>query len=341
MNLIQKAPIWLFELMTTAKSFKDNPIIGSPFLNRLGLHVLRLLVSHGVMKARMFILGFSVASQDRQAYFQKGFIIKENFLSEEDFQALEKEARSFSGEVREARQGDTLTQRAVLSPDVLQAYPAMDKLLANHYLAKLAHFSAGHLRAPLFYLENVKNKYCEGVTDPQKTLHADTFHPTMKCWFFIDDVAQEAGPFNYVPGSNKLTWKRLKWEYQMSLKAKYAENSYHAKGSIRFTADDLTQLGLPEPQAFAVKKNTLVIANTFGIHRRGDSLEKSTRLAIWGDSRTNPFLPFPGLGGKFINGLQYYFLDLYRKDVDKKAAKRGVPAPWRVIEESICHHKKM
>ena len=335
MNNLLKPPIWLFELMTTAKSFKDNPIIGSPLLNRMGLHVVRLLVSHGVMKLRMLVLAFSVSQEDRQTYFQNGFIIKESFLSEEDFQALEKEARSFNGEVREARQGDTLTQRAVLSPDVLQAYPAMDKLLANRYLAKLTHFTAGHLRAPLFYLENVKNKYCEGVTDPQKTLHADTFHPTMKCWFFIDDVVPEAGPFNYVPGSNTLSWKRLKWEYQMSIKAKDAENSYHAKGSTRYTVDDLKKLGLPEPQAFAVKKNTLVIANTFGIHRRGDSLEKSTRLAIWGDSRTNPFLPFPGFGGKFINALQYYFLGLYRKEVDKKAAERGTAPPWRIIGDSI------
>ena len=330
-----KAPIWLFELLTTAKSFQDNPVIGSPILNKMGLHIVRLVVSHAVMRARMLFLALPISRQDRQAYFNNGFIIKENFLSEEDFLALEKEAKSFSGEVREARQGDTLTQRAVLSPDVLATNPAMEKLLANSQLKSLSHFTAGHLRAPLFYLENVKNKHVAGATDPQKTLHADTFHPTMKCWFFIDDVAEKAGPFNYVPHSNKLSWARIKWQYRMSLKAKDADNQFHARGSTRFTSDDLKALGLPEPKAFAVKKNTLVIANTFGIHRRGDSLEKSTRLAIWGDSRTNPFLPFPGLGGKFINNLQYYFLDLYRKDVDKKAAERGAPPPWRVIDDSI------
>lgn len=330
-----KAPIWLFELITTAKSFKDNPMIGSPTLNKLGLHVVRLVISHAVMRARMWMLALPISRQDRQDYFNNGFIIKENFLSKEDFLALEKEAQAFNGEVREARQGDTLTQRAVLSPDILTRYPTMEKLLANKHLKSLSHFTAGHLRAPLFYLENVKNKYIAGSNDPQKTLHSDTFHPTMKCWFFIDDVAEESGPFNYVPQSNRLSWKRIKWQYRMSLNASNAENQYHARGSTRYTVDDLKALGLPEPKAFAVKKNTLVIANTFGIHRRGDSLEKSTRLAIWGDSRTNPFLPFPGLGGKFINDLQYYFLDLYRKDTDKKAAKKGTPPPWKVIEESI------
>ena len=327
-----KAPVWLFELITTAKSFEGNPVIGSPIMNKLGLHVVRVVVSHAVMRARMWMLALPISKQERRSYFNDGFIIKENFLPEAEFLALEQEAKSFSGEVREARQGDTLTHRAVLSPDTLTSHPAMEKLLTNPHLKSLSRFTAGHLRAPLFYLENVKNKYVTGPTDPQKTLHSDTFHPTMKCWFFIDDVAETAGPFNYVPQSNRLSWKRTKWQYQMSLSAKNAKNPYHARGSTRYTLDDLKQLGLPEPKAFAVKKNTLVIANTFGIHRRGDSLEKSTRLAIWGDSRTNPFLPFPGLGGKFINNLQYYFLDLYRKDTDKKAVARGARPPWKVVE---------
>ncbi len=74
-----------------------------------------------------------------------------------------------------------------------------------------------------------------------------------------------------------------------------------------------------------------MIANVFSIHRRGDSSEKSTRLAIWGDSRTNPFIPFPGFGGKFINEMQYYFLGMYRKRVDENAEKKGIRSPWRVI----------
>lgn len=333
MNNILKYPIWFFELLTTAKSFKNNPIIGSPFLNKMGLHVVRLILAHTVMRARMWMLAIPISRQDRQSYFRDGYIIKENFLPEDEFKALEQEARSFKGEVREARQGDTLTQRAVLSPEVLQLQPVMEGLITKPSFKKLTQFTAGHLRMPLLYLENIKNKYCEGGKDPQKTLHADTFHPTMKCWFFIDDVAEEAGPFNYVPESNRLSWKRLKWQYRMSLNAESEKNTYHANGSTRYSEEDLKELGLPQIRAFAVKKNTLVIANTFGIHRRGDSLEKSTRLAIWGDSRTNPFLPFPGLGGKFINNLQYYFLDLYRKKIDKVAHEKGTRSPWQIIDK--------
>lgn len=332
MNNLTKAPIWLFELLTTTKSFRDNPIIGSSILNRLGLHVVRTIAAHAVMRARMLILALPISAEDRRAYFRDGFIIKENFLADDEFKLLDDEARSFKGEIREMRQGDTLTQRAVLSPEVLQDFPNMSQLLSNKKLLHLAQFTAGHFRAPFYYIEKVKNQYCEGVKDPQKSLHADTFHPSMKFWFFIDDVEPDKGPFTYVPGSHKLTWKRLKWHYHMSVNAKDDDNAYHARGSTRYTLDDVKEMGLPQPQGLAVKKNTLVIANVFGIHRRGDSDVKSTRLALWGDSRTNPFIPLPGVGGKFINELQYYFLALFRKNADKKAEEKGVRSPWQVLK---------
>ncbi len=334
MNKIIQTPFWLFELLTSAKSFKDNPFLGSQLLNKLGLHVVRLVASNLIMRGRMWLLALPVSSQDRQNYFNNGFIIKEDFLSDEAFSLLEKEAKAFQGQFREARQGDTLTHRAALSPDVLRCYPELDKLLSSSRLKRLTQFTAGHFRAPLFYLELVKNKYCEGSEDPQKTLHHDTFHPSMKCWLFFDDVDEDAGPFVYVPKSHKLTWKRIKWEYQMSIKARDATNTLHARGSTRFTKEDLEELGLAKPRAFTVKKNTLVIANVFGIHRRGDSHDKSTRLALWGDSRTNPFIPFPGIGGKTSNRIQHYFLEMYRNKADESALKKRGRSPWKVLDKN-------
>lgn len=332
MNYIIKTPLWLFELITKAKSFRDNPIIGSVIINRMGLHVIRMVLSHFIMRARMWMLVLPISREERKVYFNEGYIIRENFLPDDTFNALEKEARSFEGETREAIQGDTITHRAELSPTVLENYPSIKKFLLNPELGKLTRFTAGHFRLPLYYLENIKNKYSQGDQDPQKDFHIDTFHPSMKCWFFIDDVTEEMGPYTYIPRSHKLTCKRLKCHYRLSLEAKCADNIMHAQGSFRFTKEDLEKLGLPEPRSFTVKKNTLVIANVFGIHRRGDSEQKSTRLSIWGDSRVNPFLPFPGIGGKIANQVQYYFLALYRKNADEKAAQRGIRSPWRVIK---------
>ncbi len=331
MKSLLKTPLYLIELMTSAKSFKDNPVIGSMTLNRCGLHVIRILLSHFIMRIRMLMLSGSISAEDRRQYFQQGYIVKENYLSASEFASLEKESRAFDGEIREARQGDTLTHRAALSPDVLSRYPMMQSVLFSKTFQKLARFTSGHLRDPLYYLEEIKNQYSEGGNDPQKMFHHDTFHPSMKCWFFIDDVEENSGAFTFIPQSHKLDWKRIKWEYKMSLVAQDANNHMHARGSTRYTDEDLVELGLPAPYAFTVKKNTLVLVNVFGIHRRGDSIGKSTRLALWGDSRTNPFLPFPGFGGEFVNKLQYYFLSLFRKRADESAAKRGVRSPWTVI----------
>ena len=331
MKSFLKTPLYLFELFTSAKSFKDNPIIGSRFLNRCGLHVTRMVISHSIMRLRMLMLSINISSEDRKQFFAQGYIIKENYLPDDEFAALEKECRAFDGEIREARQGNTLTQRAALSPDVLSSYPNIQKVLFNKTYQRLARFTSGHLRDPLYYIEEIKNQYCKGANDPQKMFHHDTFHPSMKSWLFIDDVDDKSGPFTFVPRSHKLDWKRIKWEYKMSCVAQDAKNNMHAKGSTRYSEEDLKELGLPSAHAFAVKKNTLILVNVFGIHRRGDSVGKSTRLALWGDSRTNPFLPFPGVGGEFVNSLQYYFLALFRKKADESASKRGVRSPWAVV----------
>lgn len=331
MKRLLKTPLYLIELMTVNKSFKDNPLIGSSILNRCGLHVIRMLWSHLSMNIRMLMLSGGISSEDRRQYFKQGYLVKENFLSEEEFSNLENESRIFDEEIREARQGDTLTHRAVLSPDILSSYPVMEGILFSKSFQRLARFTSGHLRDPLYYLEEIKNQHCKGSLDPQKMFHHDTFHPSMKCWLFIDDVAENSGAFTFIPQSHRLDWKRIKWEYKMSIVAKDAKNQITARGSTRYSDEDLIELDLPSPHAFTVKKNTLVLVNVFGIHKRGDSLGKSTRLALWGDSRTNPFLPFPGIGGKYANELQYYFLSLYRKQADESAEKRGVRSPWAVI----------
>lgn len=323
-------PVWIAQLFTTAKSFDDHPIIGNRTLNRLGLHVFRAVLAHGVMGFRMWLLGFSLSKEDRQFYRKNGYLIKHNFLSDEDFQTLENEARNYTGETREGRQGNTLTQRAVMSPEAQQNVPAIAKLLNSKVLRSLAQYTAGHWRAPFYYIENVKNHYAKGEEDPQKNFHTDTFHPTMKCWFFIDEVSTENGPFTYIPGSNRLSKARLKAEYQKSIEGKDQAIRYARRGSMRYSDEEIAALGLVEPKQMIVPPNTLVIANTFGIHKRTES-GKSTRLSIYGDSRTNPFIPIPGLPVRAIDRWQYSLLDMVRKRADAKAEKLGRRSPWYLI----------
>src|SRR5439155_10478435 len=120
-------------------------------------------------------------------------------------------------------------------------------------------------------------------------LHADTFHPTVKAWLFLTDVVEDAGPFTYVPGSHRLTAERLAWERRTSLTARQSANAEIRQGSFRIDPAELPSLGLPQPRAFAVPANTLVVADTFGFHARGPGVRPSLRVEIWAYGRRSPF----------------------------------------------------
>ena len=47
-----RAPFWVLALLTGAKSFADNPILGSQRLNASGLHVWRLKLAHALARSR-------------------------------------------------------------------------------------------------------------------------------------------------------------------------------------------------------------------------------------------------------------------------------------------------
>ncbi|HEY8611414.1 MAG TPA: phytanoyl-CoA dioxygenase, partial [Roseomonas sp.] len=54
-------------------------------------------------------------------------------------------------------------------------------------------------------------------------------------------------------------------------------------------------LGYGPPVTYAVRANTLVVADTYGFHARGPSSRPSIRVALWAQGRRNPFLPWAGL----------------------------------------------
>ena len=51
-------------------------------------------------------------------------------------------------------------------------------------------------------------------------------------------------------------------------------------------------MGLLPAQSCPVPGNTLVVANVFGFHRRGDAVPGTRRLCLYGNHRPQPFIPF-------------------------------------------------
>jgi hypothetical protein len=287
-------PLWAAQLATGTKSFEHNPVIGSRWLNERGLHTARVRIARRIAEMRRRRLARLVSEADRAAFEQDGFVIRPNFLPDAEFAELLRQVKAYRGILREIGEGDTILRKIALDPKTLAALPALGRLLRHPEWRGLIRYIGSRDAEPVVWIQSILRHAHEGPADPQTSLHADTFHPTVKAWLFLTDVAADAGPFTYVPGSHRLTPERLDWERRMSLAAPSSRDADTRQGSFRIEPGELAALGLPEPRIFAVPANTLIVADTFGFHARGPSAGRSVRVEIWAYGRRSPFVPWPG-----------------------------------------------
>ncbi len=323
------APWWAIQLFTGAKSFGDNPLIGSPALNARGLHVLRIRAAAAMATRRRKRLAHLLSAEDRAAFDRDGFVLKRDFLPPTLFAQLRDQALGFAGPTREMVQGDTITRRIALDPEALAAIPAARALLADPAWRGLLRYVGSADAEPVTYIQTILAQVNDAEPDPQTNLHADTFHATVKAWLFLTDVAEDEGPFAYVPGSHRDTPARLEWEKAMSQRVTSGGDRLSSRGSFRIKADELPALGLPPVRLFGVPANTLVVADTHGFHARGPSLRPSIRVEIWAYGRRNPYLPWTGFDLLGRPGLAERRVPLMWAARDR--LKKVIGQPWRDV----------
>jgi Phytanoyl-CoA dioxygenase (PhyH) len=337
------APWHFAALATGAKSFRDNPVIGSPVLNRAGLHVARVQLAHSMAEWRRQRLATLVADEDRAAFERDGFVLKPDFLPVADYAALKEQVLSFRGPVRHQLQGDAMTRRIALDRQALARLPALRGLVESPEWLGLVRYVGSYRLEPLVYIQTIFSHVRKAPPDPQTRLHADAFHPSVKAWFFLSDVAAEDGPFIYVPGSHRPTRRRLAWERHASVTAARSSDFQSSRGSLRITSETVRRLGFGEPKVFAVPQNTLVVADTVGFHARGLSARPSVRLEIWAYGRRNPFLPWLGLDIAAMPFIKGRAVPVYWSAMDIAENLHMSSNPWRSagtatpIEHPVIH----
>jgi len=324
-------PVWFFALFTQAKSFKDNPVIGSAVLNRLGLHVLRVVLAQLSARFRWFLLAPLAPKHLRRAFRRDGFMLVEGFVDAATIAQIRAEIGAYSGGVREMTQGDTATQRILLDASTKTQMPFTNETTTNSRLRRYLAYAGGKLSHSILYVQRIHNGFRSSHADPQKNMHSDTFHPSMKAWLFLEDVTEDKGPFTYVAGSSRMSLKRLAWEYRQSVNAAKMNDKYSEKGSLRADAAALAQMGLPAPKGITAKAGTLVIANTNGFHGRGQAEEGASRLELWAYSRHNPFSPWPGLPLDFILKIKHRAMQWNWRRLDARAERRNNKPSWQRI----------
>lgn len=328
-------PLHFVQLFSGAKSFEKNALLGSRFLNKNNLHLIRVKLAMRMANMRRRRLKSLIPDYLAKAYEQDGFVRIENFLDEEHFQALLREIHETNFDRVDMYQGATTTRRSMIDDVDLQNRPAVLAARESKSMLNLVRYIASHAGQPLVTLQTVLAK-ASGDQDPQSDLHSDTFHATAKAWLFLNDVEEDDGPFCYVKGSHKMTEQRLAWEKSISTSIDSVENKYSRRGSMRVSPDELSSLGYPQPTKMVVKANTLVVANTHGFHARCASMKNTTRIEIYVSLRRNPFIPFVAAP---LSGLHLGALPLVKARVNRlvitaqeKIGKLGIkPNPWNSI----------
>ena len=288
-------PAYAAAVLSQAKSFRDNPVIGSRRLNQMGLHLWRRRVAARMGIRRRQLLAGLISEPDRAALDRDGFVLKHDFLDPDTFRTLRDEVMALKTDAREAVIGDTLTRLIPLDARNLKLTPTTRAVLEGGTFRNLLAYAGSFRRRPRLYVQTVFSRVLKDAPpDIQSFFHSDTFHPTVKAWLYLEDVASESCPLTYVPGSHVANRRRLAWERRVSFGAAASTDPLTAEGSLRISEEELARLGYRPPLQLAVAANTLLVADTSGFHKRSTSADQARRISIWAYSRSNPFLPWPG-----------------------------------------------
>ena len=272
-----------------ARILSGDKVIDSKVLNLLGVQPLRTIAARLVYSSRRVEVDSGV---ERQAddLRNTGLLVIEDFLPPSLFEAVVRECALLDrrADLAVAAAQGSLTQTVIRASDLgPQSCPAIHAFFADSRLTALLNacekWPFGDLVRHGIYerLSHDAARSRAHSVDPQAELHSDVFFTSHKLWLYLDDVAEEDGPFVYVKGSHQLSARRL-WEIYR-----------HSTETIG-TADRWRRI-LPEERRAAetvvtCPANTLVLANVCGYHRRLLLRAGRARRALALTLRNNPFL---------------------------------------------------
>lgn len=225
-------------------------------------------------------------------YSKNGYLILENFINKKDFKEILKEVNK-------------LTSNIILTPsekpyklyisDLDDKSINTKKFFKNKKLIYYLKYCSFLFEDKIPMKKNFIEILCHAdlKNDIQKTWHIDTFHNTCKWWFYLEDIQDDnKGAFEYIKGSHKNTFNRLKYEKKCieDIQSKKITDNGSLEGSLRYYNDKtIKSLGYNDNDFIKAKfkKNTLLIVNTHGIHKRGCGKVGTSRLSLGADLRKN------------------------------------------------------
>jgi hypothetical protein len=245
------------------------------------LHRWRLEHAHARVAQRRDRLLHWLDGVDAATFERNGFLIKRQVLPPAQFEALCEQVLNHRAPAHEMLQGDTVTRHIAIGPALLQGAPALASLLNGRLWNGLTRYVAAEDHAPAAFVQTVVTHARPLQRDPQTLLHTDSPRPMMKAWYFLNDVGDDDAPLCYVPGSHRLTAARLDWESSRAEEDAERGDPDGQQGLRRIDRHGLMALGLGHPARLAVPANTLIVADTFGFHKRARAQRPTMRIELW------------------------------------------------------------
>lgn len=266
---------------------------GGPMVNRLGLQAMRALKEQVAWQMRPAERPAHLASH-LDTLDRDGFLVIPDFLPAKAFAEVEAELAEVDALPRDRfdvqKFGDNYESRLFMVTKRPEYHAFAEHLADNPFIYDLACALARRRRSfrPHVFLQWVyKPQPNEPYTDYEYNsyLHVDRHYPFLKAFFYLNDVDASAAPYTFVRGSHKLSWDRLWFEYQLGVRqssaTRHGETSAAAKDADRamheLALELCRRLDLEEVPIVG-KKNTLVISNNQGLHRRWEMSGPGPRI---------------------------------------------------------------
>ncbi len=267
---------------------------GGPLANRLGLQAARALKEQVAWNLRSADVPEAVRPH-LEVLERDGFVVIENFLPESAMAEIDEELAHIEelpeDRFRNVAFGKNYESKMFLVTKRTEYGAFARHLRDNAFIYDLATSLARRRRTFKPHI-NLQWVYKPDPTAPytdfeyNSYLHVDRHFPFMKAFFYLRDVGPDCAPYTFVRGSHKFNWDRLWFEYQLGVR----QSAVHANGELN-TEDQknrdrvMEQLARELRERLALeevpivgKKNTLIISNNQGLHRRWEMTGPGPRV---------------------------------------------------------------
>lgn len=269
-----------------AKAFTHDKLVNNQLLNRLGLQVARSCGARLLYNVRPTPRNSDVSELLGQLRTD-GMVAVENFFTPEKFEQLRTESMTLfnSGGANCTSKNHGPTEYSFARfPECLEAdYPMIAEFYSDPRLWRLmqaAEKNAFSMAKAHRGVERVRQGADTTVGDPETDLHSDIFYHTHKAWLYLTDVTPPDAPLVFVRGSHRITMAQLRHIYRHSCNP--------VTPSRRVLVEEMESMGWKE-ETLECKRNTLVVANVCGYHRRSIGKPGGERYSLHCSIRLQPF----------------------------------------------------